>query len=286
MPTCAYFPRAAPCEQLSLFSPAKINLFFRVLCKRDDGFHEIASLYQAIDLGDHIHIRKARQDHFTCSDLTLPMCDQNLVVKALLLFREKTGISDPLHIHLDKKIPREAGLGGGSSNAATTLQALYTLFGLQPSIVELQQLGALLGSDVPFFFSSGTAYCTGRGEIMRDVSLSSSFYDSSFWIAKPFVGLSTPAVYKACRPDLLLPRDPQESLNSFLSSNPLFYNDLEEAAFSVNPEMKTFKNSLLESGFDQVVMSGSGSSFFCLGSIHPPVLENVSWYQVKPWKKI
>lgn len=277
--------RAALTKQLSFFSPAKINLFFRVLYKRDDGFHEIASLYQAIDLGDHLHIRRALEDRFTCSDATLAMCDKNLVVKALYLFREITGILDPVNIHLDKKIPREAGLGGGSSNAATTLLALYELFELTPSMSDLRQHGATLGSDVPFFFSSGTSYCTGRGEKLEDVSLRESFYETSIWIAKPFLGLSTPEVYKACKPSSLLPRDPRTSLDSFLSSQPLFYNDLEEAAFSVCPQLKNFKNTLLACGFDQVVMSGSGSSFFCLGSAEPPVLENVAWYKVKPWRR-
>lgn len=280
-----FFSRAAGFKQLSFFSPAKINLFFRVLYKRDDGFHEIASLYQAIDLGDWIQIGKAQQDHFTCSDATLAMCDNNLVVKALYLFRDKTRILDPVMIHLDKKIPREAGLGGGSSNAATTLWALYTLFGLKPCLSELQELGACLGSDVPFFFSSGTSYCTGRGEKLQDVMLQEVFYDTSFWIAKPSFGLSTPAVYKACNPSLLFHRDPQESLQSFISSDPVFYNDLEEAAFSLCPKLSKVKNTILASGFTQVIMSGSGSSFFCLGPVvSPPHIENVTWYPVKPWR--
>ena len=285
MPSLVSVPRAAYFEQLSFFSPAKVNLFFRVLYKREDGFHEIASLYQAINLGDYLHIRRANKDHVTCSDLTLSMCDQNLVRKALALFRKETGILDSLHIHLEKNIPREAGLGGGSSNAATTLWALYKLFGCTPSLSEFQRLGSILGSDVPFFFSSGTAYCTGRGEKLMEISLSDTFYDTSFWIAKPFSGLATPKVYKACNPSLVPSRDPLQSLHSFTSSHPSFYNDLEEAAFLVSPKLKEFKDALLASGFDQVVMSGSGSSFFCLGSAQPPVLENVAFYPVKPWKK-
>jgi 4-diphosphocytidyl-2-C-methyl-D-erythritol kinase len=285
MPFRACTSRVACSEQLSFFSPAKINLFFRVLHKRDDGFHEIASLYQAITLGDVLHVKKAKQDHLACSDPTLAMCENNLVCRALSLFREKTGIVDPVHIHLEKNIPRQAGLGGGSSNAATTLWALYKLFGLSPSIAELEQLGSSLGSDVPFFFSSGTSYCTGRGEKLLEVSLKDSFYETSFWIAKPLLGLSTPEVYSACNPSLFSPQDPLKTLDSFTSSSdPFFYNDLEEAAFFVLPELKNLKKSLLESGFDQVVMSGSGSSFFCLGSISPPVLENVAWVFVKPWK--
>jgi 4-diphosphocytidyl-2-C-methyl-D-erythritol kinase len=104
------------------FSPAKLNLFFRVLSRRSDGFHEIASLFQTIDLGDVLEIAAASQDQLTCTDKELPCDERNLVVKALHLFRRKTGMETfSIRCHLEKKIPKEAGLGGGSSNAATIL---------------------------------------------------------------------------------------------------------------------------------------------------------------------
>ncbi len=264
---------------LSFISPAKINLFFRVLRKREDGFHEIASLYQAIDLCDTLHFSLSKEDLFTCSDPALSMDAQNLVCKALKLFREKTGRFDPVAIHLEKKIPMQAGLGGGSSNAATTLFALNQLFSTNLSQEDLTELGSVLGSDVPFFFSIGTAYCTGRGERLQEMPFPESLLRSScIWIAKPKVGLSTPLVYGACKPELLPQRDPKESFS-------LFYNDLEMAAFSLLPELAILKDTLLDSGFETVVLCGSGTAFFCIGMDHSPQIEGIEFFQTKPFSK-
>ena len=260
---------------LSFISPAKINLFFRVLYKREDGFHEIASLYQAIDLCDTLYFTLSKRDSFTCSDPSLAMDENNLVYKALELFREKTGRCDPISIHLEKRIPREAGLGGGSSNAATTLFALNQLFSTNLSQKDLILLGSCLGSDVPFFFSSGTATCTGRGEKIQEMPFPEGLHLSPLWIAKPKIGLSTPLVYKACKPELL----PQREADS------LFYNDLEAAAFSICPELEALKQTLLESAFETVVLCGSGTAFFCIGMGHPPQIEGIEFFQTKPFSK-
>ena len=260
---------------LSFISPAKINLFFRVLYKREDGFHEIDSLYQAIDLCDTLYFSISQKDLFTCSDPSLSMDENNLVCKALELFREKTGRCDPVSIHLEKRIPREAGLGGGSSNAATTLFALNQLFSTNLSQKDLILLGSCLGSDVPFFFSSGTATCTGRGEKIQEMPFPEGLHLSPLWIAKPKIGLSTPLVYKACKPELL----PQREALS------LFYNDLEAAAFSICPELEKLKSTLLESGFEKVVLCGSGTAFFCIGMGHPPQIEGIEFFQTKPFSK-
>ena len=136
--------------ELSLFSPAKLNLFFRVLHRREDGFHEIASLYQAISLGDTLTVALAEEDQFTCDHPTLPRDASNLVCRAVALFREQTGSAARYRIHLSKKIPVESGLGGGSSNAATVLWGCNALTGSRIPIEKLAQWGALLGSDVPF----------------------------------------------------------------------------------------------------------------------------------------
>src|SRR5262249_13981075 len=106
---------------LTLLSPAKINLFLRILGKRPDGYHELASLFQAIDLADTIHFSLSDADHLTCTDPAIPVDRSNLIWKSVNLFRRKTGLNFHLKIHLEKKIPHQAGLGGGSSNAATTL---------------------------------------------------------------------------------------------------------------------------------------------------------------------
>jgi 4-diphosphocytidyl-2-C-methyl-D-erythritol kinase len=272
--------RAAVQGRLFFISPAKINVFFRVLHKRNDGLHEIASLYQAINLCDRLVVESSKVDLFTCSDPALATDDTNLVMKALSLFRQHTGVIDPLKIHLEKNIPVQAGLGGGSSNAATALWAFSQIFSTCSSKEELAHLGAKLGSDVPFFFSSGTSYCTGRGEKLRDVSVPTYLENASIWIAKPFFGVSTPEVYSLCKPNLLPQRDPQEALGLFLRGEALFYNDLEMSAFSLYPALKTLKKTLLESGFEHVVMSGSGSSFFCIGQGTPYPIKGVELFQV------
>lgn len=244
--------KAAEIQQLSLLSPAKINVYFRVLHKRCDGFHEISSLYQAVTLCDTLEIKLSSVDEFTCSDSSLSLDHTNLVSRALALFRRKTDCRQHFAIHLDKKIPIQAGLGGGSSNAATALWGFLQLTGIVISQEELFSWGAELGSDVPFFFSSGVAKASGRGEVLVDAV---PFIDVPFWIVKPKMGLSTAEVYQRCRPSQKK-RQEEEML----------YNDLEEAAFSLNPALLKLKEDLLFFGFKTVLLCGSGTSFFCLES--------------------
>ncbi len=276
--------KAADNQQLSFFSPAKVNLFFRVLYKREDGFHEVASLYQAISLCDCLQVALSDKDIFTCDDPSLPLDERNLVSKALALFRRKTGDFSSFRIHLEKRIPKEAGLGGGSSNAATALWSFCHLLKKNVSIDALQNWGAELGSDVPFFFSLGTAYGTSRGEILQEVKLPSPI---SLWIAKPNWGLSTAKVF--CVHDSssasLRNTDPFLDLQDFLKGSDFFYNDLEEAAFLLSPALKKVKEDLLHMGFHRVILTGSGSAFFCLGSFaninYTPKLTDVEFFPVK-----
>ncbi len=246
-----------------LFSPAKLNLFFRVLGKRSDQYHEIASLFQAIDLCDTVIIEKAERDALSCSDPELPCDSSNLAWKALDLFRQMFPFPFFVHIHLEKKIPMRAGLGGGSSNAATVLWGLNQLCNGPAAVEQLAVMGARLGSDVPFFFSTGTAYCTGRGEILESVSLPQPLQG---WLAKPSFGLSTPLVYKETCVDALPNRNPREALRAGS-----FFNDLEPAAFRLEPRLIAFKNRLDAMQFDSVTMTGSGTAFFCLGK--PPAVD-------------
>ncbi len=256
---------------LRLISPAKINPFLRIIRKREDGYHELASLFQAVDLVDILTFTVSSEDQFTCSNPNLPIDDNNLVVKALNLFRARSGKTFPLHIHLEKHIPVEAGLGGGSSNAATTLYALNELSGKPFTNTELANLGAELGSDISFFFSSGTAYCTGRGEIFRDIDLP----PTSYTLYKPSFGSSTPAVYKALKLEFCSCLDPVDLIAQFQSGAPHYVNDLEPAAFAVYPDLEAFKKNLQDSGFETVLMSGSGSTFICKG-IGEPLLKEFS----------
>lgn len=257
---------------LTLISPAKINLFLRVIGKRPDGYHSLSSLFQTINLVDRIHFELYSHDVLTCTDPNIPTDNSNLILKATRLFREKTGLSHGLKVHIEKRIPIQAGLGGGSSNAATALWAFNQLTGKNASTSELQAWSSEIGSDIPFFFSEGTAYCTGRGEHVRTLD---SLPAKSCWIVKPKIGLSTPEIYKklGMKASEKLP-ECGDDLTHFFSFNKHF-NDLEKPAFETKPELKEIKQMLMSSGFETVLLTGSGSAFFCLGDGVPPVHKDV-----------
>ncbi len=247
--------------EIYLKSPAKVNLFFQVLRKRDDGFHEIASLYHAVNLFDSISIKINFEDLLSCDDSSIPLGKKNLIWKAVSLFRDQLNIKDTYFIHLQKKIPIQAGLGGGSSNAATTLWGLNEMYGRPLSLEKLIELGALIGSDVSFFLSLGCAYCTGKGEILERIK---PLKRAPFYILKPDFGMSTPRVYGAINIASLEKRDPLEALKVFIKGGNPSYNDLEIAAFKVDKQQKnlcTYLNQI----FDKAVMTGSGSSVMCWG---------------------
>ena len=260
---------------MKLFSPAKLNLFFKVLQKRTDGYHEIASIFVAISLGDRLHITLTTNDTISCNDPTIPLGEDNLIMKAIHLFRKRSHLSFHAAVNLDKQIPPEAGLGGGSSNAATTLWGLNKLLDTPFTQTQLIELAAELGSDVPFFFSKGCAHCTGRGEKLEPLT---PFPFPSITVAKSPESLSTPLVYKHTQLDTLPPRDIPRILQSFQQGAPIFFNDLERAAFQIHPQMATYKNNLQALGFNHVVMTGSGSAFFCLGDVPSPSLQDVTFY--------
>lgn len=267
---------------LTLFSPAKINLFLRIVSKRSDGYHNLSSVFQTISLGDTLTVELQDldgQDELTCSDPQLPTNRSNLILKATELFRQKSGINQGFKIHLNKRIPIEAGLGGGSSNAATTLWACNQLTNYSVPLDTLKCWGAEIGSDVPFFFSQGTAYCTGKGERVYHLPTLGA---RPVLIVKPQGGLSTPAVFR--RLDFNQPVSEkviQRDLDTFLCDSLSYFNDLEKPAFEIKPELHELKMELLKCGFEVVLMSGSGSAFFCLGEGELPHLPGVDLFPVQ-----
>lgn len=259
---------------LSLFSPAKINVFLKVVGRRPDGFHDLASLFQTVDLKDTLHLAFAEQDEMTSTCRTLPRDHSNLIFKAADLFRKKSGRQFGLHVHLVKRIPQQAGLGGGSSNAATTLWGINQLLGKPYSVEELIEWSAEIGSDVPFFFSQGTAYCTGRGELLRAIE---PLISQKVWIVKPDKGLSTPEVFGNVVFDELPLRDPENTLENILKGKMECFNDLESSALRLFPELVDIKHRLSE-GHSHVSMTGSGSAFFCLGGPMPHKIPHTRIY--------
>jgi 4-diphosphocytidyl-2C-methyl-D-erythritol kinase len=179
-----------------MLSPAKLNLSLRVLSKRPDGFHEIETLMVKLPgLADEITILPSDQFSFTCSDPSLPTDSRNLAVKAVEALAEKTGHPQHYQIHLEKRIPHGAGLGGGSSNAATVLLALNSQLANPLSPQELHELAATIGSDVPFFLYAGAAWCRGRGEIIEAAPAPPALPIVLF---KPGFSVSTADAYHNC----------------------------------------------------------------------------------------
>lgn len=266
-------------------SPAKINLFLRILNKRPDGYHALASLMQTIDLCDYLHIRPASSDSFTCSNRVLPTDERNLVVKASKAFRQcvisKIASPKTFHVHLEKRIPFQAGLGGGSSNAATMLWALNHLHDQPLTHQELITLAASIGSDVPFFLSRGTALVTGRGEYVDEKPPLPS---TKVWIIKPKEGLSTPLIYSKLDLSKVAQTPPETLLNSFYqeySSKYQCINDLESPAFEVLPRLAKIKQELQSQNDTQAAMCGSGSALFCLGNHRPASFENTRCFEAQ-----
>jgi len=260
-----------------LFSPCKINLFLRIIRKREDGFHDLASLFQAIGFGDTLELSplddSAKNDEFECNMEGVPTDSSNLVLRALELMREKTGSQQYFKANLIKQVPAQAGLGGGSANAATAMWGANELMGNPASLDQMIEWSGDLGSDITFFLSQGTAYCTGRGEIMTptDPLLEAG---TPLCIVKPNVGLSTPSVFKALDYDELSQLDADEVLlPAFLNADGVenvpaeyYINDLEPPAFRCVPELGELRKELQKvKGFKHVMMSGSGTSIFCLG---------------------
>jgi len=239
--------------KLSLLSPAKINYFFLILGKRSDNFHEIASLFQAIDLFDKLTIEISESDQFTCNIKSLEK-GSNSVKDALALFREEFHINYKVKIHLEKNIPIQGGLGGGSSNAATTLWGLNKLFRDEKDESSLLKLASKIGSDVPFFFSKGSAICRGRGEIVENVDIP----DIKGWVIKPNFGVCTSSVYANIK-NINQKNKSATLLKEFQKGNFYFINDLFDHAAKVQPKIKDIKKK-----YPSAHMTGSGSCFFTL----------------------
>src|SRR6187399_1963618 len=161
-------------DSMRLCAPAKINLSFEIIARRSDGFHEIETLMAPISLTDELSLIRTgveREIKFTVDDPTLPAGDDNLVVRAARLFFAKTKLTAGVAIDLRKRIPHGAGLGGGSSDAATVMLGLNQMFGTEIELSDLAALAAEIGSDVPFFIFASAAVCHGRGELVRPIVL-------------------------------------------------------------------------------------------------------------------
>jgi 4-diphosphocytidyl-2-C-methyl-D-erythritol kinase len=248
--------------------PAKVNLGLHVVGLRRDGYHEIVTLFQAIDLWDVLEGDDAERLTFEVSDGSIAADDTNLVVRAARLLCERIAKARGrgARLRLDKKIPTGGGLGGGSSDAAGALALLNSLWALDLRPSELAMLGAELGSDVPFFLCGGTALGTGRGERIEPLP---TIPERPIVLGCPSFGLSTPDVYRAMRAPLTAPNvgvTVTRLFVKFAEGNDFAHvtNDLETAAFAMRGELGTFRDALTSSGAEVALLSGSGSTVFGL----------------------
>ena len=247
---------------MQLSAPAKVNLSFQIKERRADGFHEIETLMAPISLADRLAIERAGDDgqiEFSCDDPSLPVGDDNLVVRAAKFFRERTGIRNGVTIALEKKIPHGAGLGGGSSDAASTLLGLNELFGTRLPGAELPKLATELGSDVPFFLVCSAAVCRGRGELVTPISLDAKFH---LLLLKPEFSVPTPWAYGKWKDSRELP-GVDYSAQEFGGVS--FCDDLERPVFEkfvFLAQLKTWLRQQPEVA--AALMSGSGSTVFAV----------------------
>ena len=245
---------------MQVFAPAKVNLSLRILGKRDDGFHEIESVIALISLCDELDIEKqSRWIDFSCDDLSIPSGDENLVVSAAKAFFEVTKLKAGVAIALKKKIPHGAGLGGGSSDAASTLLGLNELFETKLPRKALAKIGGSIGSDVPFFIFQSTAICKGRGELVAPMKLREPL---SILLLKPEFGTPTPWAYKLWENSREIPGI-RYGVQEFGSQ--IFINDLERPVLEKFVFLADTKMWLLnQPEVGPALMSGSGSTMFAI----------------------
>ena len=263
-------------KSIRVRTPAKINLFLRVLRRREDGYHELETLFQAIDLWDELIISEAVSSaHLEVPDHPDLEAPDNLVWRAIRWLEKRTEAHYAVQIQLAKGIPVAAGLGGGSSDAAATLIAVRQLFGIPLTDEDLLDGACALGADVSFFLSGGSAVGEGIGERLTPVQLS---LDYGLVLLNPGFPVSTAAVYREF--SRTLTGDKRHSrlwklLREGCPVDRLLHNDLQPIAEKLYPEVARVRAFMREVVCDAVLMSGSGPTVFGLGDLEARRIEEV-----------
>jgi len=246
---------------------AKINLGLKVLCRRADGYHEIRTIMQTVDLADVLRLEPAAATHLTCTDPELSTGPDNLVLRAVEVFNRRLPAAPCcVRLHLEKYIPLGAGLGGGSADAAAALRGLNRLCGEPFSTEALREMAGRLGSDVPFLVGGGTALARGRGELLEPLR-----WEGELWyvLAYPGVAVSTAWAYSQVRPDLTHP-SPYLNFIGSLSGGRIagkalirvLENDFQGPVERANPIVAQLRSHLSLAGAQACSMSGSGSTVY------------------------
>lgn len=256
------------------FPNAKINIGLYITSKREDGFHNLETVFYPVKLHDSLEFKVSEKLEFTNSGYIVDCpADKNLCLKAYQGLAQKYTLP-PLHIHLLKTIPFGAGLGGGSADAAFMLTALNEHFNLNASTEELEDIAATIGSDCSFFIKNNPAYATGRGEILEEIDL--SLKGKYIVLVKPEVHISTAEAYAG-----ITPQYPATSLKNAIKEDITTWkdtieNDFEKSIFKNHPELATIKQDLYNKGAVYAAMSGSGSTLFGIFDNKPKIGESFS----------
>ena len=270
---------------LRLSSPCKVNFLLNILGKRPDGFHELETLMHPVQWCDELAFtRQGSQLQVTCSNPELPVDSRNLVHRAATRFFDAAKIREGVSIHLEKRIPMAAGLGGGSGNAACTLRGLNELFGHPLPPETIQEIAASLGSDINFFLQNQPALASGRGEKIESLDSFPCLVGRAFFLFHPGFGISTPWAYQnLARFPAALNGQPGRAATlagllragSLSEAAPHFYNALEAPASEKYPILKLYQEFLNRHGSVVSLMSGSGSTTFAIAE-NPDAAENMA----------
>jgi 4-diphosphocytidyl-2-C-methyl-D-erythritol kinase len=256
--------RQSSIENSKLLAPAKLNIRLKVTGRRPDGYHELVSIMVPVSLFDHLELEMTLRGRIrlACKGLSIPDNEENLVYRAAQAFFSRTRRESGLSVKLTKNIPVAAGLGGGSSDAASTLMALNEMCSNPLTSEELAELAVSLGSDIPFFLKNRPCMARGIGEILEPIEKWPGFW---YVIVTPPVKVSTEWVYANLK--LKLTTGEYDSIIKHLESGSfdiaeILENDLETVTVSHFPVIKTIKKSLVDEGAKGALMTGSGPSVF------------------------
>ena len=244
----------------NVLAPAKLNLFLHITGRRPDGYHLLQSVFMLVDWYDTLHFEVRPNGQISREDLSIPLPADDLITRAARLLQQASGTSLGAHIAIDKSIPAQAGMGGGSSDAATCLLALNRLWDLKFSVGQLAQLGLQLGADVPFFLRGHNAWVEGIGEVITPIDLP----PAQFVVVKPPDGLETSKIFGS----EALKRDSKPATISVFAADPYGFghNDLQPVAQRLCPQISEaigwLDSARLASAVVKGRMTGSGSAVF------------------------
>ncbi|HKM00556.1 MAG TPA: 4-(cytidine 5'-diphospho)-2-C-methyl-D-erythritol kinase [Sedimentibacter sp.] len=253
---------------IKLYSYGKINLFLDIEGKLKNNYHLIKTVMQSIDIFDEIVLNPLNENKIVieCSDITIPVNEKNTCYKAAMLLKETFGINSGIHIYINKNIPSEAGLAGGSGNAAAVIKGLNEMWTLNLSLDEMCDLGLHIGADIPFCIRGGTCLAEGIGDKVTELN---QFIWNNILIVKPKFSMSTAFVYKSLSPDYYNSHSDNKILQyissyDFEKTAMCLANTLENVVEKHHPEINNIKKFMIDNGAISSIMTGSGSAVFGL----------------------